>query len=340
MKTLTSLALIACAPVALYAHSHDGHSHACEADVVCDSISSEFTPMQVVPGWGVNGNSVPMPAIGSTHGGVVVDQTGLIYVSSRTGLYVFNADGKLVKAYTDDAYTGIHAMCINVEDGQEYIYGARNYAGEAIKLTTSGEIVLHLTFPEDTGIEGKFKPTAIAVKPNGNILLADGYGTNMIFEYDVEGNYLSHFGGKNPDAEDKFNTPHGLAIDYRYDPPRILIADREKMRLVHFTLDGKYIGEVITGLRRPCAVSFRGDGTVAIAELQSRVAILDKDNQLIGTLGDNPNNEQWATYKVAPEDWQEGIFTAPHGLSWDKQGNLYVQDWNETGRLTKWVESN
>jgi hypothetical protein len=30
-----------------------------------------------------------------------------------------------------------------------------------------------------------------------------------------------------------------------------------------------------------------------------------------------------------------GIFTAPHGLSFDKEGNLYVEDWNQTGRVTK-----
>lgn len=336
MKTSLAIALLAVAPVSLFAHYHENHTHANEDSSTYESITSEFTPMKVVPGWGVGDNAVPMPDIGSTHGGVVIDKSGLIYVSSRRGLYVFNADGDQVKKFEDESYMGIHAMTLSIEDGKEYIYGARNYDAEAIKLTTDGEIVLRLSFPKASGVEGKFKPTAIAVKPNGNILLADGYGSNMVYEYDAKGNYLSHFGGKNEEAEDKFRTPHGLTIDYRYEPARILIADREKRRLVHFTLEGDYIDEVITGLRRPCAVSIREDGTVAIAELQSRVAILDKDNQLIGTLGDNPNQEQWAKYEVAPEDWQEGIFTAPHGLCWDKQGNLYVQDWNKTGRLTKW----
>ena len=30
-----------------------------------------------------------------------------------------------------------------------------------------------------------------------------------------------------------------------------------------------------------------------------------------------------------------GLFTSPHGLSWDNEGNLIVQDWNVTGRVTK-----
>ena len=215
-----------------------------------------------------------------------------------------------------------------------------NNNAEAIKLATSGEILLTLKFPKEAGVKGKFKPTAVAVKPNGNILITDGYGTNMIFEFDPTGKYLSHFGGKNPKVLEKFKTPHGITLDTRYQPARLLISDREKLRLVHFTLDGEFIGEVITGLRRPCAVSINQDGNVAIAELQGRVALLNKDNKLIGVLGDNPVTKQRANFKVPVAEWKEGIFTAPHGLSWDHDGNLYVQDWNMVGRVTKWTPEN
>jgi len=54
-------------------------------------------------------------------------------------------------------------------------------------------------------------------------------------------------------------------------------------------------------------------------------------------VGDNPNKKQWANFKVPVTDQKPGIFTAPHGLSFDKVGNLYVQDWNATGRVTKLV---
>ena len=30
-----------------------------------------------------------------------------------------------------------------------------------------------------------------------------------------------------------------------------------------------------------------------------------------------------------------GTFTAPHGLGFTENGDLYVQDWNQTGRVTK-----
>lgn len=333
MHKIALLSLIALAPVALQAHDDhtataQHHSH--------DAAAARAAPFAVVPGWAAGGNDAPTPAVGATHGGIVVDKAGLIYVSSNRGIFVFNDAGDLVTSFQAPAYREIHAMTLREEDGVEYIYAARNRAEEAIKLNTSGEIILSLKFPKEAGVNGKFKPTAIAVKPNGNILVSDGYGTHMIFEFDASGKYLSHFGGKAP-ANDKFNTPHGITLDTRYEPARLLIADREKRRLVHFTLEGAFIAEVIAGLRRPCAVSIAPDGQVAIAELEGRVALLNKDNQLIGVLGDQPEPRKRAKYKVPVADWETGIFTAPHGLSWDHRGNLYVQDWNMIGRVTKWT---
>ena len=115
---------------------------------------------------------------------------------------------------------------------------------------------------------------------------------------------------------------------------KLLVADRGKNRLVHLDLEGNWIGVHASNLRRPCAVSFSGD-TLAVAELESRVTVLDKTGTPIAFLGDNPNKAQWADFGVTPEDQRLGIFTAPHGLSFDKAGNLYVQDWNKTGRVTK-----
>ena len=105
-------------------------------------------------------------------------------------------------------------------------------------------------------------------------------------------------------------------------------------RLQIFDLEGNFIRVATTNLRRPCALSIWGD-YVAVAELQGRVALLDKDFKLVAALGDNPNKGQWAKNPVKPEDWKEGIFTAPHGVGFDAQGNIYVQDWNRWGRITK-----
>lgn len=38
---------------------------------------------------------------------------------------------------------------------------------------------------------------------------------------------------------------------------------------------------------------------------------------------------------MAKEDQRLGICTTPHGLSFDKDGNLYVEDGNVTDRVTE-----
>jgi hypothetical protein len=85
---------------------------------------------------------------------------------------------------------------------------------------------------------------------------------------------------------------------------------------------------------RPCCVSFHGD-SVAVADLTGRVLILDKSNKVVADLGDNPNPDLRAKRDVAPELWKDGIFNAAHGVSFDKDANLYVEDWNATGRISK-----
>jgi hypothetical protein len=102
-------------------------------------------------------------------------------------------------------------------------------------------------------------------------------------------------------------------------------------------LDGNFVAVITKDLRRPCAATIHGDH-VAIAELEARVTIIDKSNQPVAFLGDNPDKSLWAKFPAAQSEWKDGLFTAPHGLSYDKDGNLYVQDWNQTGRITKMVK--
>ena len=107
-----------------------------------------------------------------------------------------------------------------------------------------------------------------------------------------------------------------------------------------FILDtnGNVIAIPITGLRRPCATAIRGD-KLLVAELAGRAVLLDKDFKILSELGDNPVVEQRAKFGVPPKDWKEGVFTAPHGCAIDYDGNLYIQDWNKWGRITKLVKT-
>lgn len=291
-----------------------------------------------VPGWGLgeDGKSV----LGGTHGGVVVDKAGNIYTSSSLGVFVFSPEGKIVRRFLGDAYSNIHDIEIRDEGDAEFIYGARNVAGEGIKFhAETGDIVLKLGIPEESGLNlKKWSPTAITVAPNGDIILSDGYASNHIFKFDKTGKYLMHFGVKGNGLKE-FNTAHGMTLDTRYDPPRLLVCDRNhtpKGRLVHYDLDGNFIEEVVTGLGMPTSAAVQGD-YVSVPDLHGRLVILDKSNTIVAVLGHNSDPATRVNYNVPQDQWKEGIFSGTHGSYWDKDGNLYVQDWNVSGRIMKLV---
>ena len=287
---------------------------------------------EVVPDWGhVPGHD----HIGSTHGGIVIDQSGKVYVSTDgpNGLIVYNSDGSFIKTFGKKSRR-YHGLNIYQENGQEYIYAAGMH--HVTKLDLDGNIILKIEGAKQDPANTWAKATAVAVAPNGDIFIADGYGSSVIFKYDKTGTFIKQFGLRGRE-EGQFITSHGLTIDAR-DPsnPLLMVCDRENLRLQHFDLDGNFVNVAINGLRRPCAAAIWKD-YVLVAELAGRAVILDKDNQIISVLGDNPDTTQRANFKVPPEQWQDGVFTAPHGCSFDHEGNVYIEDWNKWGRITKLV---
>jgi len=301
-------------------------------------MGSGIMTFDTVPGWGLDANGKSI--VGPTHGGVVIGADGKVYTSADAGIFVFTPEGMLVTKYTGEPYTSCHDLEIREEEGGEFIYGARNKNAEGIKINAAtGEVVFHLPFPEESGTAlKKFSPTAITVATNGDIYLSDGYASNIIFRFDKDGKYLSHFGEKGQGLR-QFFTAHGMTLDTRYEPNRLLICDRNhkpKGRLLHYSLEGEFIEEVVTGLGMPTSVAIQGD-YVSVPDLKGRVVILDKSNTIMSVLGFNPDPKLGGSYKVPQDQWIEGVFSGTHGSYWDADGNLYVQDWNIDGRIMKLV---
>lgn len=288
-----------------------------------------------VPGWCRLPDATPL---GNTHGAIVIDRAGLVYFNTDTerSIMVYRPDGRFVRAIAGD-YPGIHGMVLRTEDDEEYIYAAHLLGKEVLKLRLDGTVVWSFGVPMESGKydddPAAFSPTAVAVAANGDIYVADGYGRNWIHQFTADRVYVRSFGGPG-EAPGRFHTCHGMAIDDRGDLPRLLVCDRENRRIQRFALDGTFVDVVAKGLGRPCAVAFHA-GTMAVAELEGRVILLDESFRVLAHLGDNKDPSQWANNGVPPADWIDGVFTAPHGCCFDVHGNLYVMDWNATGRISK-----
>lgn len=332
VRTLIGL----CAVVAT-TFAHDGDSPALKkmiAALPAAPLGSGAWRFEIEPNWAKVPADTPL---GPTHGGVVVDKAGLIYVSTDgpAGVLVFAPDGKLVRTIAPD-FTGIHGLTLREENGREFIYAAHLKGHQVVKLALDGTAQWTIGTPTESGLYDEkhlFNPTAVAVAPDGRIYVADGYGASVVHEYSADHKWTRVLTKKGT-GDGEFQTCHGLSLDTRSGRPLLLVCDRENRRLVHLDLDGKFVRTLTTGLRRPCSVSIHGQ-FAAVAELEGRVIITDADGKIVATLGDNPDREQWAKFKFEPALWREGIFVAPHGVAFDAAGNLFVQDWNYIGRLTK-----
>jgi hypothetical protein len=275
--------------------------------------------------------------LGNTHGCIAIDGRGRVLVNSdRHGVMIFKPDGEFVKAWGKEFRGGAHGMELAREGDRELLYLAHHGRHEVVKTTLEGEVVSTLPFPEASGVYGRreeYRPTSVAVAPNGDVYVADGYGLSWIHHYNARGEYVRSWGGKGSE-EGRFDTPHGLMIDTRSEPPTLVVCDRENHRLQIFSLEGKLVGVVKDLFRRPCHSRLSGRH-MAVADLAGRVTILDGRNRLIAHLGENADPKKWAQNGVPRREWADGQFISPHCAAWDAEGNLYVMDWLSSGRVTK-----
>ena len=271
-----------------------------------------------------------MATIGDSHGDVAISPKGEIYVSvqggAHSGIQVYSADGHYLRN-VPGAQTDFHGFII----ANGNIYGVSRLTQHIVEMSLDGRTVLDI--PAKAAIADAYqehaagKPatnlTGIAVAPNGDIYITDGYGTNFIHRFDKTGKYLASFGGK---AEPYgFDTAHKIAIDTRVKPARLLATDRRHNRILAMGLEG---------LRLPSAMALYKD-ELAVGELDGRVTILDKDGKVTATIGQNDAADQTKSNKAPPGIWQGDKFYAVHGVTYDKQGNLLVTEFNQYGRLTK-----
>jgi hypothetical protein len=330
--------LAAAAGITALAHGESASAAPSSSSIPLQITGNGEWTYWVAPGWG----ALPVgTTFGGTHGGIAQDKAGHIYIStqSHTGVLVYGSDGRLLGKIAT-AYPEIHSLVFATEGGEEYIYATVQKGNPQenwlfLKMKTDGSVVLKITAPPEAGFKtpNEWRITAALPAPDSSIFIANGYGDSRIFRFDKYGNYKASYSEKGS-GEGQLDCSHGLAIDPRYDQPLLLVCDRENRRLCHFDLDGRYVRTITQHLRRPCQVSFHGDYAL-VSELEGRVTILDRDNVPVAFIGDNPNRSQWAEYELDPLAVSPAVFSAAHGCFIDSEADIFVSDWNQTGRVTR-----
>ena len=285
---------------------------------------------------------------GNTHG-VVEDSQGHIYVhhtvhatsESADSMVVFDENGKFVKSWGKEFKGGAHGLHIQKEGSTEFLYLCDTARGIVMKATLNGEAVFTLGYPDESaayqpgsdGKKPKYSPTNLAIAPNGDLFVGDGYGSSYINQYNRKGEYIRTFGGKGKEAG-KLDCPHGIIVDRRGATPILTVADRGNARIQRFTLDGAHL-DFVGGTNLPCHFNFFKNGDVVVPDLGARVTLLDQHNQVIANLGDDSASPWRDTRKLSRDHFTPGKFVAPHGACFDHKGNIFVVEWVEVGRVTK-----
>jgi hypothetical protein len=294
---------------------------------------------------------------GNTHGVVVTSDRRVIVAhtvhkdsQSPDAICVFDDQGKFIKSWGADLRGGAHGLVLHREGNTEYLYHCDNVKGFIRKTTLDGEVVWVMHAPIASGLYTKaneFKPSTLAIAPNGHIYVADGYGKFYIHHFDEKLRWVRSFGGsrelmdKNKDIETALGTtiwPHAIAIDTRGKEPLLMVGERgANSRVQYFTLDGKPLHSIKDGVRWPSTFDFQ-NGLMLMPDLKAVVTLFDRNNKPLVQLGDGrePNGKTYENLRTLNrEAFTPGKFVAPHAASFDADGNIYVVEWVEVGRVTK-----
>ncbi len=287
--------------------------------------------------------------LGDCHG-MAVDERDHVFVLQQNGdvqhpaLLEFDASGRFVRGSGQRFARGAHGLTYDRHDGHECLWIVDYELQAVVKCALDGSELLELPKPVHAAYPGGngYRPTDVAIAPNGEIYVTDGYGASLIHRYTADGRHIQTIGWKG-NGPGQFECPHGLCIDTRGAEPVLLVADRANVRIQALSLTGEHRRTIISrGLRYPCAVRIRGDATL-IPDLFGAVLMWDRDYNHVATLGAHPDMRpgEWpkhvAGYPSVPrEDRLDGRFISPHCVARDSAGRIYVGEWlRDGGRLTR-----
>lgn len=282
---------------------------------------------------------------------LVVDSRDRVYVTSRSAdpcVAIFGKDGQLLETWAKDFSEKVgftpeqvvataHGLYWSKEGKDEFLYWTENVAApkgspkigaRVYKTDLKGKVLYTLgNVDKNTSTSQIFSftnPTDVAVGPNGDIYIVDGYGSQYLYQFDKNFKYIRTVGGPG-NAHGKFNVCHGIWISTLRKEPEIYVADRVNDRAEVYSLDLRY-QRTIPGLRKPCCF-YQHDGLMYVPELDKRVTILDPDDKVVAHLGDGTGAKDPAH--------EADKFATPHALTLTSNGDLYVIEWVPFGRPRK-----
>lgn len=272
---------------------------------------------------------------------MVMDRKGRMIMLTdevKNNVIIYDQSGKLLTTWTL-GLNAAHGLSIVDEGDAEYLWVVDN-GGKVLKTTLDGKVVAEIASPVTEGIydeKMRWVPTETTVAPNGDLYIADGYGSQYFLQYDRNGKFIRKFGGAGRE-DAQFSTAHGIAVDQRGGKEATLLCtSRGHNSFKRFTMDGKYLETIFLPGAFVCRPVLHGDELYAgvcwsrLRYLEQTdnsgfVTILDKTNKVVSNPGGTAPEYRNGELQLMVQ--KEPVFKHCHDVCIDQDKNIYVCQWN------------
>jgi sugar lactone lactonase YvrE len=275
--------------------------------------------------------------------GIIPDGKGGTWLHHRSEppIIHFDASGKILKNFGDKMFVQAHGFCQD-RDGNFWagdsgpftdVPGAAGRGFQMFKFSPDGKVLLTLgkAGVSKAGPDTFVGPTACAIAPNGDVIVADGHWPrpttaqqdgDRLIRFTKAGQFVKDY-GKMGSKPGEFMGPHALAFDSQ---GRLFVADRSNNRVQVFDKDMNFVDEW-RHFGRPSGVAILKDDTLIVADSESNRRI-----------GGPPQAPEGGGNAVRNLGWKNGIRigsakdgslkyfipgTRPEGMAADEAGNIF-----------------
>jgi sugar lactone lactonase YvrE len=321
--------------------------------------STMANPYRMIPNWPRLGDIKPGAAIG-----IIPDGKGGTWLHHRSEPPIVHIDGSgnVDRRFGNGMFVQAHGFCQD-RDGNFWAGDSGPFADnpatkgrgfQLFKFSPDGKVLLTLgkAGVSKAGTDTFIGPTACAIAPNGDIIVADGHWPrptdaqqdgDRLVRLKTDGTFVAQY-GKMGTGPGEFMGPHALAFDSQ---GRLFVADRSNNRVQIFDRNMQFVDEW-RHFGRPSGIAILKDDTLIVADSES--------SQIIGG---PPQAPEGGGNVVRNPGWGNGIRigsakdgslryyvqgTRPEGMGADNDGNVFAGltggcDTSPSGGcLQKWVK--
>jgi DNA-binding beta-propeller fold protein YncE len=266
--------------------------------------------------------------------GIAVDAEDRVWVFTRSTppVQVYDAQGRFLRAWGERDIGNAHHIKIDHE-GSVWIADIGLHVVR--KFAPGGELLVTLGTAGEAGDDQRHlnQPTDMAIAPNGDLFVADGYGNNRVVHYNARGEFVKQWGSLGT-GDEQFSLPHAIALDSK---GRLYVADRNNARVQIYSQAGELL-DSWSNLIVPwgfwvtpaddiwvCGSSpmpWRDDPDYPGAPLSCP----PKDQVVMRFDTTGKLHQMWTIPKGTDGEERPGDVNWIHAIAFDSVGNLYVGD--------------